>query len=71
MSGKGSSPRPRSVDQETFDQNWNRAFSKTTSWDHYSDLPSAASYAIPVLENEEMWSQRVIDESRKDGDMGA
>ena len=70
MSGKGSNPRPCSVDQATFDHNWNRAFSTTTSWDHYSDLPSAASYDIPVLENEEMWSQRVIDQHRKDGDAG-
>jgi len=26
MSGKGSSPRPFSVDQSIFDQNWNRIF---------------------------------------------
>lgn len=73
MSGKGSAPRPYSVDQKTFDQNWDRIFNKKTStaWDHYSDLPSVDSYAVPVLENEEMWSQRVIDESRSDGDMGA
>lgn len=73
MSGKGSAPRPYSVDQATFDQNWDRIFGrkKTTDWDHYSDLPSVDSYDVPVLENEEMWSQRVIDESRQDGDMGA
>jgi hypothetical protein len=73
MAGKGSKPRPSSVDQTTFDQNWDRIFGRkdTTQWDHYSDLPSVDSYDIPVLENEEMWSQRVIDESRRDGDMGA
>ena len=73
MAGKGSKPRPSSVDQMTFDQNWDRIFGKknTTQWDPYSDLPSVDSYDIPVLENEEMWSQRVIDESRRDGDMGA
>ena len=73
MAGKGSKPRPSSVDQMTFDQNWDRIFGKknNTQWDHYSDLPSVDSYDIPVLENEEMWSQRVIDESRRDGDMGA
>lgn len=27
MSGKGSSPRPFSVDQKTFDDNWNKIFS--------------------------------------------
>ena len=26
MSGKGSSPRPFSVDQETYDKNWNAIF---------------------------------------------
>jgi hypothetical protein len=26
MSGKGSSPRPYSVDQETFDKNWDTIF---------------------------------------------
>jgi len=27
--GKGSSPRPYSVDMETFDDNWNRIFKPT------------------------------------------
>lgn len=31
MSGKGSSPRPYSVDQKTFDQNWDRIFKKERS----------------------------------------
>jgi hypothetical protein len=28
MSGKGSSPRPYSVDKKTFDDNWERIFCK-------------------------------------------
>ncbi len=28
MSGKGSKPRPYSVDQETFDKNWDEIFTK-------------------------------------------
>ena len=28
MSGKGSSPRPFSVDQKTFDDNWEKTFRK-------------------------------------------
>lgn len=28
MSGKGSTPRPKSVDEETFGSNWDRIFSK-------------------------------------------
>ena len=30
MSGKGSRPRPFSVDKETFDNNWDNIFSKKT-----------------------------------------
>jgi hypothetical protein len=44
MSGKGSKPRPLSVDQKTFDDNWNNIFNKPNNWDHYSDLPSPNSY---------------------------
>jgi hypothetical protein len=59
MSGKGSSPRPFSVDQKTFDTNWDNIFKKVKTadeqdksaedkqrefWDHYSDLPSVDSY---------------------------
>ena len=44
MSGKGSKPRPLSVDQKTFDDNWNNIFNKPDHWDHYSDLPSPNSY---------------------------
>lgn len=29
--GKGSSPRPYSVDQKTFDTNWDRIFGKKSS----------------------------------------
>lgn len=44
MSGKGSKPRPLSVDQKTFDGNWNKIFKKQDKWDHYSDLPSPNYY---------------------------
>lgn len=43
MIGKGSKPRPLSVDQQTFDDNWNKIFIKN-NWDHYSDLPSPSYY---------------------------
>lgn len=33
MNGKGDSPRPLSVDQETFSNNWERAFGKKDSID--------------------------------------
>lgn len=41
------------LDQETFESDWDRLF-------HNTDAE-----AVPVLENEELWSQRVIDEDRK------
>lgn len=44
MSGKGSAPRPFSVDQTTFASNWDRIFSQQPPWDHYSDLPSPDAY---------------------------
>jgi hypothetical protein len=54
MSGKGSSPRPYSVDQKTFTDNWDRIFgpkknsTETTGnlqhWDAYSDLPAPGAY---------------------------
>lgn len=43
MSGKGSSPRPFSVDRKTFEENWDNIFKKK-EWDHYSDLPSPQAY---------------------------
>ena len=44
MSGKGSSPRPFSVDQATFASNWDKIFAKKPQWDHYSDLPAPEAY---------------------------
>jgi len=42
--GKGSSPRPFSVDRTTFENNWDKIFKKS-KWDYYSDLPSPDSYS--------------------------
>lgn len=52
--GKGSRPRPYSVDHKTFDDNWNRIFNKkkktdaelqSEAWlkDEYYDLDTKAS----------------------------
>ena len=54
--GKGSKPRPFSVDQKTFDTNWDNIFKKNKT----------KAEDVGILENEETWSQRVIDESDKD-----
>jgi hypothetical protein len=42
MSGKGDKQRPLSVDQETFSNNWDRAFSKHENCE-YSGLPTPAT----------------------------
>lgn len=59
--GKGSKPRPFSVSQEEFDNNWDNIFKKSKV-----NLPeyqlNKSTGEVEVLENEEMWAQRVIDE---------
>jgi hypothetical protein len=47
MNGKGDSPRPLSVDHETFANNWDRVFNTNCE---YSGLPSTASYDEPDKE---------------------
>ena len=42
--GKGSAPRPFSVDRNTFEDNWEKIFTKKVPWDNYSDLPSPTAY---------------------------
>lgn len=42
--GKGDTPRPLSVDQETFANNWERIFSNTNDTCEYSGLRSLATY---------------------------
>ena len=43
QNGKGDTRRPLSVDQETFSNNWERAFGKNETCE-YSGLRSVASY---------------------------
>jgi|LakMenE18May11ns_1017448.scaffolds.fasta_scaffold9951568_4 hypothetical protein len=46
MSGKGSSPRPYSVDKKTFDNNWDRIFKKN----YYQDILSTEDAVISALD---------------------
>jgi len=48
--GKGDTPRPFSVDQETFASNWERVFNNC----EYSGLPNTASYEEPDKEYSEL-----------------
>jgi hypothetical protein len=60
MSGKGSKPRPFSVSQEQFADNWDKIFKKQ-QWDHYSDLPGPEYYQ-DILSTEDC----VLDALNKD-----
>lgn len=51
MSGKGSSPRPFSVDQQTFDQNWDRIFANKET----------AKFEQAVMKNEYYDTLETID----------
>lgn len=55
--GKGSKPRPFSVDQKTFDDNWDRIFKKND----YQDVLSTEDCVIDALEEykkqaQDLWS---------------
>ena len=42
--GKGDTPRPLSVDRETFDNNWDKIFGNKEETCEYSGLPAVTSY---------------------------
>jgi len=46
--GKGSQPRPLSVDQQTFDNNWHAIFKKRPA--DYQDILSTEECVIAALE---------------------
>jgi hypothetical protein len=51
MNGKGDTPRPLSVDTETFSSNWDRIFGKKEKEKkevcEYSGLPNTETYNAP------------------------
>jgi hypothetical protein len=47
--GKGSRPRPFSVDKETFENNWDRIFQKQTN--DYQDILSTEDCVLDALAN--------------------
>jgi hypothetical protein len=51
--GKGDTPRPLSVDQTTFGNNWDRIFNNNCE---YSGLPNTASYEQPDKEYTDLLS---------------
>jgi hypothetical protein len=72
--GKGSRPRPFSVSKDEFDNRFDTIFGKKKK-DTLPEFQLNKSTGevekvypndIPVLEGEEMWAQRVIDEEDKD-----
>ena len=48
--GKGSSPRPLSVDQDTFSKNWEAIFKKKKYPDDYQDILSTEDCMLAALE---------------------
>jgi len=61
FNGKGSKPRPLSVPREVRDANHEAIFGKYIP----PYLRNRTIEDVPVLENEETWAQRVIDEDDK------
>jgi hypothetical protein len=48
QNGKGDTPRPLSVTQETYKSNYDRIFGKKDDTCEYSGLPSTQSYDDPT-----------------------
>ena len=72
--GKGSKPRPYSVDQKTFDNNWETIFGKKDSTgvmqNEYQDVLSTEDCAIDALETykkqaQEMWNDSCTSHRKK------
>lgn len=66
--GKGSKPRPFSVDQKTFDSNWDQIFGKGSEKqaneflkkysDDYQDILSTEDTMLDALENFEEFERK-------------
>jgi len=75
--GKGSKPRPFSVSQEVFDNNFETIFGKKKkdTLPEYElnkstgEVEKVYPNDIPVLEGEEMWAQEAIDEEQRRQEM--
>ena len=75
--GKGSKPRPFSVSQEVFDNNFETIFGKKKkdTLPEYElnkstgEVEKVYPENIPVLEGEEMWAQEAIDEELRRQEM--
>jgi len=66
--GKGSKPRPFSVDQKTFDNNWDRIFSKKedntgTDKNEYQDVLSTEDCVDAALEDYKRQAQEIWNDS--------
>jgi len=76
--GKGSKPRPFSVSQEVFDNNFETIFGKKKEKVYLPEYELNKSTGevekvypedIPVLEGEEIWAQEAIDEEQRRQEM--
>lgn len=53
QNGKGDTPRPFSVDQETYANNWERIFGKKEKICEYSGLPNMEEYHATSERNQD------------------
>lgn len=49
--GKGSKPRPISVDKKTFDDNWDKIFKKDKEVNEYQDILSTEDCFLDAFED--------------------
>ncbi len=65
--GKGSKPRPFSVDQKTFDNNWDKIFKKEnntgTDKNEYQDVLSTEDCVVDALEEYKRQAQELWNDS--------
>jgi len=65
--GKGSKPRPYSVDQKTFDNNWDKIFGKKdntgTDKNEYQDVLSTEDCVIDALDEYRKQAQDLWNDS--------
>ena len=65
MNGKGDTPRPLSIDQNTFSNNWERIFGKKEQMCEYSGLPNTETYDATSERSED--NQREFPRIDEDG----
>lgn len=61
QSGKGSKPRPFSVDQKTFDTNWDTIFKTKNQTNDYQDILSTEDCVLSAFDKLEEYEKTKPD----------